>query len=280
MSNPTPDEATVSPQHPPCFTLQHGSTPLLLSLPHTGTWLPPELLARLHPRAAETEDTDWHLTRLYDFARALGASVIAPVANRYLIDLNRPPENAPMYPGVNNTELCTTRFFTGEPLYLDGQEPSADEVAQRVQHWWQPYHQALKAELARLRARHGHAVLFDAHSIKSELPWLFEGRLRDLNLGTVNGGSCSPELRAAMEDLLSAQSRFSHVVDGRFRGGYITRHYGKPGQGVHAVQLEMVWRCYMDETPPYAWNAARAAEVQPLLQSLLTLLRDWRPASA
>jgi len=268
------------PDAPPpaqAFTLHRGSTPLLLSLPHTGTWMPEALLARMHPRAAELEDTDWHLGRLYGFAQALGASVLMPVAHRYLIDLNRPPENAPMYPGVNNTGLCPLHFFTGEALYHPGEEPTEAEVQQRVSQWWQPYHDTLKAELQRIQSRHGHAVVLEGHSIRSELPWLFEGRLWDLNLGTASGGSCAPELRAAVIDLFSAQSRWSHVADRRFRGGYITRHYGRPDHGVHTLQLEMTWRCYMDEAPPYAWNAARAAEVQPMLQSLLTLLRDWRP---
>jgi N-formylglutamate deformylase len=267
---------TVETADAPC-TLHRGTAPLLVSLPHMGTWIPQQLLDRMHPRAAETEDTDWHLGRLYAFARELGASVLMPRASRYVVDLNRPPENTPMYPGVNNTGLCPLNFFTGEPLYRPGAEPDEAEIRQRVADWWVPYHDALKGELLRLKARHGHVVLFDGHSIKSELPWLFDGRLWDLNLGTASGGSCDSELRAAVVDLFEGQSRFSHVADGRFRGGYITRHYGRPGQGVHALQLEMCWRCYMDETPPYAWNAARAAEVQPLLRALLTLLRDWRP---
>ncbi len=259
------------------YTLHRGSQPLLISLPHVGTELPFELQPRLVERALETEDADWHLERLYQFARERGASMIVPRFSRYVVDLNRPPENAPMYPGVNNTELCPSRFFTGEALYRDGESPSDAEIQQRVQHYWTPYHDALKAELRRLKAQHGHVVLFDGHSIKSELPWLFEGRLWDLNLGTVNGGSCDSELRSALADVLNSQARFSHVVDGRFKGGHITRHYGQPHQGVHAVQLEMTWRSYMDETPPYAWNEARAREVQPLLQQLVDTMLRWQP---
>jgi N-formylglutamate deformylase len=261
----------------PVFRLHRGHTPLLLSLPHVGTRLPPELLPRLAERALQVEDTDWHLERLYAFARELGASMLVPTYSRYVVDLNRPPENTPMYPGVNNTELCPTRFFTGEPLYREGQAPDAAEVQQRVQHFWQPYHQALADELQRLTSAHGHAVLFDGHSIQSELPWLFEGRLWDLNLGTAAGTSCAPSLRAALVAVLEGQSRYTQIADGRFKGGHITRHYGRPGAGVHAVQLEMAWSCYMDEAPPYAWNAARAAEVQPLLQTLVRTLRDWKP---
>ncbi len=262
----------------PIFTLHRGDSPLLVSLPHVGTALPGALRERLVDRAWLTEDTDWHLERLYGFVRELGASLIVPLHSRFVVDLNRPPENAPMYPGVNNTELCPTRFFTGEPLYRDGQAPDADEVARRVHSFWRPYHGALAAELQRLKTAHGHAVLFDGHSIKSELPWLFEGRLWDLNLGTASGQSCAPTLRAALVDVLQAQSRFTHIADGRFKGGHITRHYGRPDAGLHAVQLEMTWCCYMDETPPYAWNASRAAEVQPLLRRLVETMRDWRPA--
>jgi len=200
-----------------------------------------------------------------------------PRHSRYVVDLNRPPENVPMYPGANNTELCPTRFFTGEPLYLDGQAPDAAEVAQRVQSHWRPYHDALRAELERLRAEHGHAVLFDGHSIKSELPWLFEGKLWDLNLGTANGQSCAPALRDALSQVLAAQQRYTHITDGRFKGGHITRHYGRPEQGIHAVQLEMCWCTYMHEAPPFAWDDERAAQVQPLLRLLVQAMLAFKP---
>lgn len=255
-------------------TLHRGNAPLLLSMPHVGTELPAWLRPRLVDRAQALEDTDWHLERLYGFARALGASLLVPRHGRYLVDLNRPPENAPMYPGANNTGLCPLTFFDGQPLYRDGQAPDAAEMAQRLVDHWQPYHQALAGELARLRTLHPRVVLFDCHSIKSELPWLFDGRLPDLNLGTAGGQSCDAALRDALAEVLAGQSRYSHAVDGRFKGGYITRHYGAPPQGVHAVQLEMCWRCYMDESPPFDWHPARAAEVQPLLQRLVqTMLR-------
>ena len=260
------------------FELQPGSGPLLLSLPHAGQAIPEALKPRLAERALAVEDTDWHLDRLYAFARELGAGVIVPRHSRYVIDLNRPPEDAPMYPGVNNTGLVPTRFFTGEPLYREGQAPGPDEVAQRRTLYWQPYHDALRAELDRLRAAHGYALLFDGHSIKSRLPWLFEGRLPDLNLGTVDGTSCAPELRAALAGVLAAQSRFTHVTDGRFKGGYITRHYGRPAEQVHAVQLEMCWSCYLaDEAAPARWREADAAGVQPLLRTLLETMLAWRP---
>jgi N-formylglutamate deformylase len=207
----------------------------------------------------------------------MGASVLQPRASRFVIDLNRPADNAPMYPGANNTELCPTRFFSGDPIYAEGCAPSAAEITQRTAQWWQPYHGAITTELARLKAEHGHAVIFDGHSIKSELPWLFEGTLPALNLGTVDGSSCAASLRDQLSGVLGAQDRHAHVVDGRFKGGYITRHYGKPADNIHAVQLEMTWDCYMDETPPYAYRPDKAAQVQPLLRELLRTLRDWTP---
>ena len=258
-------------------TLHRGSTPLLVSVPHAGTLIPADQRHRYVERALQVEDTDWFLDRLYAFVKAMGASLLLPLHSRYLIDLNRPCENTPMYAGQNNTELCPTHFFTGEPLYRGGLVPDADEIGRRVRLYWQPYHDTLQRELERLRAQHGHAVLFDAHSIKSELPWLFDGALPHMNLGTVGGSSCAPALRDALAGLLGSQSRYTHVADGRFKGGHITRQYGQPQQGVHAVQLEMCWRAYMDEAPPWSWDDTRAAEVTPLLRELVQTMIDWKP---
>lgn len=263
--------------HTDIYDLHQGHTPLLLSLPHVGTALPEALAQRLTPRALQVEDTDWHLEALYAFVRDMGVGVIAPRYSRYVIDLNRPSENTPMYAGANNTELCPTRFFTGEPLYRAGQEPDGAEVQSRVAHYWQPYRQALSAEMERLQAIHGHAVLLEGHSIKSVLPWLFEGTLPDLNLGTASGASAAPSLREALAAVLSAQSGFSHVVDGRFKGGHITRQYGQPQRGWHAVQLEMCWKCYMAEEPPYHIDPARAERITPVLRALVQTLLEWRP---
>ncbi len=257
------------------YTLHRGSRPLLLSLPHVGSVLPEWLTPRLVPRALQVEDTDWHLERLYGFAKALDLSVLVPRHSRYVVDLNRPSENTPMYPGVNNTALCPTTFFTGDALYRPGEEPGDAEVAQRVDRYWRPYHAALQGELQRLRTAHGQVVLFDGHSIRSELPWLFDGRLPDLNLGTASGSSCAPALRTALAGVLAAQSAYTVAVDGRFKGGHITRFYGRPADGVHAVQLEMTWRCYMEEAPPFAWHDGRAAQVQPLLKQLVQAMLDF-----
>ena len=264
---------------PSSFTLRHGSVPLLISMPHVGTAIPEDQRERYDPRALQTEDTDWHLERLYGgLAADLGASLIVPHWSRFLIDLNRPPEDTPMYPGASNTELCPTRFFTGEPLYRPGQAPDAAEKLRRRETYWRPYHEALQAELDRLKAQHGYVLLFDAHSIKSELPWLFEGELPALNLGTADGRSCDPAITAALGALLAAQADYTQVVNGRFKGGYITRHYGRPELNQHAVQLEMCWRCYMHEHAPYDYHEPEALRVQPLLRHLLTTLLAWKPA--
>lgn len=260
------------------YTLHRGNAPLLVSVPHAGTDIPVDQRPRYTGRALQAEDTDWYLDRLYAFAQTLGASLLVPRISRYLIDLNRPPDDAPMYAGQNNTGLCPTQHFTGEPIYREGQAPDGAEKRRRVERYWQPYHAALASELERLKAAHGHVVLFDAHSIESTLPWLFEGTLPHMNLGTAGGSSCDPALRDALAAVFAAQADYTHVVDGRFKGGHITRHYGRPLDGVHAVQLEMCWRAYMEEAPPRRWHDGHAAAVTPLLRALVRTMRDWRPA--
>lgn len=250
------------------FTLHRGTAPLLISLPHDGIALPEELANRLTPEARGVPDTDWFVSRLYDFTRRLGASLLVPVNSRYVIDLNRPPDDLSLYPGQNTTGLCPVQRFTGEPVYLPGQEPSADEVAARVERYWRPYHAALAGELARLRALHGGALLWEGHSIRSTVPFLFEGRLPDLNLGTAAGASCAPARQARIEAALAAQSDYSWVANGRFKGGYITRHHGRPAEGVDAVQLELAQSTYMDEATG-RYQPERAARVQALIAELL-----------
>lgn len=251
------------------FTLHRGSAPLLLSLPHDGSLIPESLRARMTPQARVAPDTDWHVSRLYDFARGLGASILVPKYSRYVIDLNRGEADTSLYPGQNTTGLVPLVRFTGEPIYLPGREPDADEVASRIDTCWRPYHVALRGELDRLRAMHGRVALWEGHSIRgSGLPFLFEGRLPDLNLGTANGASCSPALQARIETVLAGQGEYDWVANGRFKGGHITRHYGAPADGIDAVQLELSQRTYMDEDS-LDYDEARAARLQPLLRALL-----------
>lgn len=251
------------------FQLLRGQVPLLVSMPHMGTAIPDALRDRYVPRALQVEDTDWHVDRLYAFVRDMGASLLTPVYSRYVIDLNRPPDDTPMYPGASNTELCPTRFFTGDPLYRDGAAPGPAERVQRREQYWQPYHDALQGELDRIKAEHGFVLLWDAHSIRSEIPWLFEGRLPDLNIGTASGEAADARIAAAVVDACRDVPGVTSVLNGRFKGGYITRRYGRPGEQVHAVQLEKCQSLYMQEQLPFAWNADRAAAIQPVLQSMV-----------
>ena len=251
------------------FTLHRGTAPLLVSLPHDGHEIPEALAARMTPEARRAPDTDWHVARVYAFARDLGASMLVPRFSRYVVDLNRPPDDTSLYPGQNTTGLCPAVRFCNEPVYLDGQAPTPDEVADRVDTYWRPYHDALAAELDRLRTAHGRVLLWEGHSIRGTgLPFLFEGRLPDLNLGTANGTTCAPEVQARIEQALAAQANYDYVVNGRFKGGHITRHYGDPANGIDAVQLETSQRTYMDEDS-FEYDERKAANAQRVIRSLV-----------
>jgi N-formylglutamate deformylase len=250
------------------FTLHRGTTPLLVSLPHDGTALPDDIAARMTPAARRVPDTDWHVSRLYAFARELGASMIVPKYSRYVVDLNRPPDDVSLYPGQNTTGLCPVVQFSGKPVYLPGQEPAPDEIAVRIERCWRPYHEALAAEIARIKAAHGRVVLWEGHSIKSAVPFLFDGRLPDFNLGTANGASCSADLQRRLIGELEVQKNYTFVANGRFKGGYITRHYGDPENGVDAVQLELAQCNYMDEES-FEYRDDLAAPTQAVIRVLL-----------
>ena len=257
------------------FRFKAGDAPMLLSMPHVGTDIPDEVAAHMAPCALATADTDWHLAELYGFAQGLGISTLAARWSRYVIDLNRPPENTNLYPGMDTTGLCPVDTFGRESLYQEGRTPDAADVARRLARYWQPYHNQLRAELARLLALHGRVVLWDAHSIASQVPRFFEGRLPDLNFGTAEGKSCAPGLEDAVLGVARAQDQFSIAVNGRFKGGHITRFYGQPVEGVHAIQLEMCQCLYMDEAPPFAYRPEVAARVQPLLGDMAKAALDW-----
>jgi N-formylglutamate deformylase len=257
------------------FEFTEGSTPLLISMPHCGTRLPDDMAATLTPAGLEVGDTDWHVEKLYDFAAGLGASVIQPHYSRYVIDLNRAPDDSNLYPGANSTGLCPTSSFADQPLYKEGCAPDADEIARRLATWWRPYHEKVQAELARLKQQHGIALLFDAHSIRSVVPRFFEGLLPDLNIGTAGGSSCAASMLSAVETLLAEQQDYSYVIDQRFKGGYITRAYGQPDSGMHSLQLELSQRNYMEEPLPFTYLPEQAARLQALLRRLIQRLIDW-----
>lgn len=255
-----------------------GSTPLLISIPHAGTFIPDDIAAGLTDRALRRPDTDWHVDRLYDFAADLGAGLLTATHSRYVIDLNRPPDDRPLYAGADNTGLCPTTLFDHSPLYRLGQEPGAGEIERRMEAFWRPYHARLDEALRQTVDRHGYALLYDAHSIRSQVPRFFEGRLPDLNLGTADGASASPALEARLFNVCRAadgDNGYSSVLNGRFTGGYITRHYGHPANGIHAVQLELSQCTYMRETAPYRFDAARAARIRPVLRQILAAMLDW-----
>ena len=248
--------------------VEERNAPLVLSLPHAGTELPDGLRRRLTEIGRTLVDTDWHIDRLYAFAENVEATTVEAVFSRYVIDVNRDPSGASLYPGQATTELCPTTTFDGDPLYLADEAPDDEEIAERRATYFDAYHRALEEQLARLQGEFGTVMLYDCHSIRSVVPRLFEGELPVLNLGTADGRSCAPELKAGLASVL-AESPYSHVVDGRFKGGWITRHYGQPAAGRHAVQMEIAQRAYMRETPPFAYDHDRAATLQPTLLRLL-----------
>lgn len=250
------------------YHLHQGTAPLLVSLPHDGTALPEAIAARLTDAARRVPDTDWHVSRLYAFARELGASVLAPEYSRYVVDLNRPPDDVSLYPGQNTTGLCPVVRFSGEPVYLPGGEPTPEDIARRVERYWRPYHAALVEEIARIKAAHDRVVLWEGHSIRSIVPFLFDGQLPDFNLGTAGGASCSPDLQQRLEAVLASQEKYTFIVNGRFKGGYITRHYADPANAVQAVQLELAQLNYMDEDS-FEYRDDLAAPTQTLIRRLL-----------
>ncbi|MFU2317591.1 N-formylglutamate deformylase [Rahnella sp. PCH160] len=251
-----------------------GTAPILISIPHAGTHLTPEVASGLSDAALPLSDTDWHIPQLYDFARALGASILVGQYSRFVIDLNRPSDDKPLY-ATATTGLYPDTLFDGRATFKPGMTPTDDRRQQYLDEIWQPYHQKIQSELARMKQEFGYALLFDAHSIASVIPRLFDGRLPDLNLGTNSGESCAPALSEILEKTCQQQTRFTHVLNGRFKGGYITRAYGQPENDVHAVQLELAQVNYMEEIEPFSYSEDKASELQALLKPLLAGMLAW-----
>lgn len=260
------------------YRFSPGTTPLLVSCPHVGTHIPAGIAARMTADALDLADTDWHIERLYDFARGLGASMLVATHSRYVIDLNRPPDGSVLYANANNTELCPTTRFDLKPVYRDGQAPDEAEIKARVERYWRPYHDRLAVELKRLKERFGYALLWDAHSIASDVPRFHQGKLWDLNLGSADGTSAAKDLIERAADICRSATPYTAAIDGRFKGGHITRTYGRPAAGMHAIQLELSQATYMDEAPPYRWRDDLAEAVTPTLKRLIGSMLAWKPA--
>ncbi len=248
-----------------------GALPLVISVPHDGVHIPDDIRTRMTPAGLAVPDTDWHVAELYDFARDLGASMLVANYSRYVVDLNRSPRDDVLYPGQVATGLCPEQTFAGDAIYAQG-GVGDEERADRVELYWRPYHEQLAEMLEAKRAAHGYALLWDAHSIPSVVPRLFDGELPELNVGTNDGSSCSATRQSKVVEAAES-GPFSVVLNGRFKGGYITRHYGDPGAGIHAVQLEIAQRAYMDEVST-VFDAAKAARLREILMHMLSAFSD------
>jgi N-formylglutamate deformylase len=251
------------------FEMYRGSLPLLISIPHAGTFVPEAIARRFSLAGSHLSDTDWHVDKLYEFAREFGASILKANYSRYVVDLNRAPDSMSLYASNPTSPVCPTHTFAGDPIYTAGEEPGVAEIASRVDRYWQPYHQQLAAELAQIRQQHGFALLWDAHSIASEAPGLFTGVLPEFNFGTRDDASCPRALAEQLLELVTSDGKFGAVLNGRFKGGYITMNYGRPQDDVYAVQLELSRRVYMDESAGTGWDPQHAESAAALISQLL-----------
>ncbi len=246
-----------------------GSAPIVLGLPHTGTFLPNDIWQRLNPRGQELADTDWHIHRLYE-GLLDDVTTVRATFHRYVIDANRDPSGASLYPGQNTTGLIPLTDFDGNDIWQAA--PSPEETVARQAEFHQAYHAALEEELARVRAIHGHVILYDCHSIRSEIPFLFDGTLPDFNIGDNDGVTCSNVITNTVASVCDAATGYSTVINGRFKGGWTTRHYGRPETGVHAIQMELAQSTYMQERAPWTWDESKAQSVRVHLKNILEQL--------
>lgn len=255
------------------FSFRPGSIPLLVSIPHNGCRIPDDIGSKMTPAGQSSRDTDWFLDRLYDLPELTEASFLIAEMSRYVIDLNRPSTNESLYPGQTTTGLVPLTCFDGTNIYPED-PPSPSDIDRRIEAYWRPYHTQLESELKRLVEQHGRVVLVEAHSIASRVPRLFEGQLPDFNLGTNCGKTCAPDLQKSIEDVLTSQSKYTSVVNGRFVGGYITRNYGIPAENQHAIQFELSQSTYMEEAS-LSWAEDKAAQVQPVFQNIFSAIIQW-----
>ncbi len=254
--------------------IKQGTSPVILGLPHTGTDVPPAIWERLNDNGRILADTDWHIHELY--AGLLPeATTVRATFHRYVIDANRDPEGVSLYPGQNTTGLVPSTDFDGVPIWKDGEEPTEADIAARLADFHAPYHATLAAEIERVKAIHGIAVVYDCHSIRSDIPFLFEGILPDFNIGTDSGKTCDPAIQDAAVDVALYAEGYTSILNGRFKGGWTTRHYGQPDTGVHAIQMELAQSTHLTtETPPFAYDEAKAAKLRIHLKNILTRIED------
>ncbi len=260
----------------PIFEFNRGTTPLLISVPHAGTQVPASLAKSFTATARGLPDTDWLVDELYQFADDSGVGMIRANYSRYLVDLNRPPDDTSLYDSKTTGLFPRTDFFGGD-IYDAEHRPDENECAERFNRYWQPYHYQLQGELNRLHQQYGHAVLLDAHSIAAEVPMLFPGTLPDFNLGSNNEESAASDLIRIATGCLDKHPVYSAVLDGRFKGGYITRHYGSPADNVHALQLELSMATYLGRGPGKTIDVDKYRQLQPVLQQLVESLAQWVP---
>ncbi|MCR9255549.1 MAG: N-formylglutamate deformylase [Alphaproteobacteria bacterium] len=252
--------------------VHEGTGPVVLGLPHTGTHVPGDVLARLNQTGRVLSDTDWHVDRLYAGLLA-GATTVRATFHRYVIDANRDPSGESLYPGQATTGLVPETDFDGQPIWREGEGPDDADIADRLKRFHTPYHAALRGQLDRVRAQHGVAVLYDCHSIRSVIPRLFDGTLPDFNIGDFKGAACAPAVTRAVADICADQRDYSHVLNGRFKGGWTTRHYGDPAAGVHAIQMELSQATHLTtETPPFDYDPEKAERLRPILKQILSRL--------
>ncbi len=254
------------------FSYQQGNSPVIVSFPHDGVLLPAEIKDHFNALGQQVPDTDWFVNQLYNFLPDLDVSFFIPEFSRYVVDLNRSSQGGSLYPGQYETSVCPVATFDDESIYKDGKEPDADEVTRRIAAYWQPYHDHIQSEIARVKALHGYAILWDAHSIRGVVPQLFDGVLPDLNFGTAAGTSCAPDILKRVTDIAYEQSDFSVVENARFKGGYITRNYGKPDENVHTIQLEINQSIYMSDDQVAMLDETKCARIRPLLRQFVSAL--------